>query len=59
MDDRRIEVHLTWALIGVLTAVVLTMDYHSRTKIAGMVQTFVAIPVIGRRHAAHWCIYRW
>lgn len=37
------EVHLTWALIGVLTAVVLTWINIRGTKIAGMVQTFVVL----------------
>lgn len=37
------EINLTWALIGVVTAVVLTWINIRGTKIAGMVQTFVVL----------------
>lgn len=37
------EVNLTWALIGVVTAIVLTWINVRGTKIAGMVQTFVVL----------------
>lgn len=37
------EVNLTWALIGVVTAVLLTWINIRGTKIAGMVQTFVVL----------------
>ncbi|MDN6357922.1 APC family permease [Yaniella sp.] len=37
------EVNLTWALIGVVTAAVLTWINIRGTKIAGMVQTFVVL----------------
>ncbi|GAA4115261.1 APC family permease [Enteractinococcus coprophilus] len=37
------EVHLTWALIGVVTAIVLTWINIRGTKVAGMVQTFVVL----------------
>lgn len=37
------EVNLTWALIGVVTAVILTWINIRGTQIAGMVQTFVVL----------------